>query len=269
MNLPPRRLTSQLDVTISQPADIVFSVAVAATYTPAEEVLTMHLDGQPIDFHEISTNSGTRLHRVSKLPAGKLRVSYSALVDSPSLGMVEGEDQEIIYGRPSRYCDSDRLGQVAWTHFHQVPRADLVQAIRNWVNQKISYTPGSSRVVDGALETYLSRKGVCRDMAHLVITFCRAMNIPARLVSVYAPGLKPMDFHAVAEVYFDGGWHLVDATGLAPRQTMVRIATGRDASDTAFMTTMSGLTTLDRMSVTAIVEGDLPTDDAVVPVSLG
>lgn len=269
MNLSLRRLASHLEVAVAAPADIVFSVAVASTYTPAEELLTMSVDGTPIEFHEVRTNSNTRLHRARNIPVGSLHVDYSAVVGPQTSDMDDHEDQEILYARPSRYCDSDRLGQVAWTHFHTLRGADLVRAIRDWVHQKIRYTPGSSRVVDGALDTYLSRKGVCRDMAHLVITFCRAMNIPARLVSVYAPGLTPMDFHAVAEVHVDGSWYLVDATGLAPRQPMVRIATGRDASDTAFMTTLAGRTQLGRMVVTATIDGDLPADDGIAPIRLG
>lgn len=266
---PLRHLGSQLDVTITAPADIVFSVAVASTHRPVSEQLTMLVDGVPVEFHEIDTHSHVRLHRAPTIPVGQLVVTYTAVVGAQASSMDDGEAEEILYGRPSRYCDSDRLGQVAWTHFRDLTGMALVDAIRVWVNTRIRYTLGSSRVVDGALETYLSRKGVCRDMAHLVITFCRAMNIPARLVSVYAPGLQPMDFHAVAEVWIEGAWHVIDATGLAPRQPMVRIATGRDASDTAFMTTVSGRTTLARMSVTATVEGDLPVDDPGALVRLG
>ena len=106
----------------------------------------------------------------------------------------------------------------------------------SWVGQRVAYIPGSSRPIDGAVATLLSREGVCRDFAHLVIALLRACDTPARLVSVYAPGLQPMDFHAVAEAYIDGRWLVADATALAPRSSMVRIATGRDAADTAFLT---------------------------------
>src|SRR5690606_13899415 len=94
---------------------------------------------------------------------------------------------------------------------------------------------------DGAVSTLLSRRGVCRDFAHLVVAFLRALDVPARVVSVYAPGLTPMDFHAVAEAAIDGTWHVVDATGLAPRQSLLRIATGRDAADTAFLSARGDL----------------------------
>ena len=100
--------------------------------------------------------------------------------------------------------------------------------------------------------------GYAATIAHLVVALLRAVNVPARLVSVYAPGLYPMDFHAVAEAFVEGHWRVVDATLLAPRQTLVRIATGRDAADTAFLDNHKGAITLNKLLVTAVVDGDLP-----------
>jgi len=114
----------------------------------------------------------------------------------------------------------------------------------------------------------LARQGVCRDYAHLVVALLRALDVPARLVSVYAPGLDPMDFHAVAEAFVDGQWRVVDATTLAPRQAFLRIATGRDAADTAFMSVHHGMASLDAMQVTAVADR-LPTDNVNELVSLG
>ena len=105
----------------------------------------------------------------------------------------------------------------------------------------------------GRPDTLLAGCGVCRDYAHLVVALLRAVNVPTRLVSVYAPGLYPMDFHAVAEAFVDGRWRVVDATLLAPRQTLVRITTGRDAADTAFLDNHKGAITLNNMEVTAVV----------------
>ena len=121
--------------------------------------------------------------------------------------------------------------------------------------------PGSSRPTDGAVATLLAREGVCRDYAHLTTALLRANAIPARVVSAYAPGLDPMDFHAVTEVCLGRDWFVVDPTCLAPRTSMVRIATGADATDTAFMSTLRGQVDLDEMQVTAYVTGALPTDD--------
>ena len=117
---------------------------------------------------------------------------------------------------------------------------DLLPAISSWVGTQLSYVPGSSRPTDGAVETLLQRRGVCRDYAHLVIALLRSLDVPARLTSVYAPGLDPMDFHAVAEAAIGGKWYVVDATLLAPRKSLVRICTGRDAADTAFLSSYRG-----------------------------
>jgi transglutaminase-like putative cysteine protease len=117
--------------------------------------------------------------------------------------------------------------------------------------------------------TLLTREGVCRDFAHLVIAMLRANDMPARLVSVYAPGLNPMDFHAVAEAAVDGEWLAADATTLAPRTAMLRIATGRDASDTAFLTTTGTSVELTLLEVTAVTHDALPLDDVTQPAQLG
>ena len=137
---------------------------------------------------------------------------------------------------------------------------DLLDAVSSWVGSRLSYVAGSSKPIDGAVDTYLSRQGVCRDYAHLVIALLRGLNVPARLAAVYAPGLHPMDFHAVAEAFVDGSWWAVDATTLAPRPTLLRIATGRDAADTAFLSTLTGSLTLHSVEVGATVD-ELPGDD--------
>ncbi len=101
---------------------------------------------------------------------------------------------------------------------------------------------------------------MCRDFAHLVAALLRSLDVPARLVAVYAPGLDPMDFHAVAEAYIGGSWYVVDATTLAPRGSLLRISTGRDASDTAFLSVYGGVVNFREVEVLATVDV-LPTDD--------
>ena len=118
------------------------------------------------------------------------------------------------------------------------------------------------------MDTHLARAGVCRDYAHLTIALLRARDVPARLVSVYAPGLRPMDFHAVVEALVDGRWVVVDPTGLAPRASMLRLATGRDAADTAFLSTYGGEVVFDHLQVLATTEGDLPTEDRGATMTL-
>ena len=144
---------------------------------------------------------------------------------------------------------------------------ELLTAVCSWVHDRLRYVPGSSRVTDGAVGTLLARRGVCRDYAHLVIALLRSIDVPARMAAVYAPGLSPMDFHAVAEALVDGKWHVVDATGLAPRQSLLRIATGRDAADIAFLTNHWANLTLVTLTVSAVVD-ELPFDDFQQPVSL-
>ena len=134
---------------------------------------------------------------------------------------------------------------------------------------RLNYVPGSSDPIDGAVDTLLAGAGVCRDFAHLVVALLRTVNVPARVVSVYAPGLSPMDFHAVAEAFVEGHWRVVDGTLLAPRQTLVRIATRRDAADTAFLDNHNGAITLDKLLVSAVVDGDLPRDSIDEQVSIG
>jgi transglutaminase-like putative cysteine protease len=101
---------------------------------------------------------------------------------------------------------------------------------------------------------------VCRDYAHVVIALLRAMDMPARYAACYAPGLRPMDFHAVAEAYLDGAWYVIDATRLANRSGLVRIATGRDAADCAFLSYYGGYVGLKRLRVDAWVMPDSVTD---------
>jgi transglutaminase-like putative cysteine protease len=105
-----------------------------------------------------------------------------------------------------------------------------------WIQSNISYQIGASNEKSGAVETFVARAGVCRDYAHVMAAFSRAAGIPARLVSAYAWQLDPPDFHAVVDVWLDGRWRLVDASGLAPVEGLVRIAVGRDATDISFMT---------------------------------
>jgi transglutaminase-like putative cysteine protease len=136
------------------------------------------------------------------------------------------------------------------------------------VFRHLIYQPGSSGPATDAIDTLLAGAGVCRDYAHLVATLCRATDIPARVAAVYAPGLSPMDFHLVVETALDVRWRVWDATRLAPRPTLIRVATGRDAADTALVTTLTGVANMTGLQVTAVAAGDLPADDHAALVSL-
>ena len=138
--------------------------------------------------------------------------------------------------RASRYCPSDRFEAFASEEFGNLSGGDKVAAILAWIGEHLTYQAGVSDAATTAMDTFVDRAGVCRDFTHLAISLCRAADIPARAVSAYAWKLEPPDLHAVAEVYLGGRWRLIDATGLAPIDGLVRVATGLDAADIAFMT---------------------------------
>lgn len=144
--------------------------------------------------------------------------------------------ETIEYLMPSRYCPSDFFESFVEAEFAGLYGGQRVEAIRAFVADNIAYVSGSSNGSTTALETFVQRKGVCRDFAHVVVTLTRACGIPARIASVYAPDVQPQDFHAVAEVFLGGQWTLVDATGMASPDTIAKIGVGRDAADVAFMT---------------------------------
>lgn len=246
--------------------EALMSFAVSGAHDILEEEILIHAGGRQVEARELAGNHGTRLHLVEDVGDGWLEVTYSALVDiTRPVGDQVGHEIDFdrwVFTRPSRYAESDRLAPMAAQLFPAQSGADRVRAVARWVNTHMSYISGSSRGTDGAVDSILQASGVCRDFAHVVVALLRALGTPARLVSVYAPGLQPMDFHAVAEVWVEGAWHIVDATSMAPREAMVRIATGRDAADTAFLTTRGGLTTFDRQLVTAnLTDGRLPRED--------
>ncbi|BBH18552.1 putative transglutaminase-like protein [Nocardioides baekrokdamisoli] len=259
-----REVSCQLDVVVHRSADLVLTVAPHTAYEVSER-LDVRLDGQPVDVIERVDTFGTRRH-CFQAGLGRLTVAYAATVTAHrTAGPQPGDD--LTYLRPSRYCDSDRLVNVAQSLFAEsAPARDTVGAIRRWTLESIQYAPGTTDHLDGATEVFLSRRGVCRDTAHLLTAFARAMGIPARVAAVYAPGLVPMDFHAVSEVLIDGIWWIVDGTGLAPRGSMVRIAAGRDAADIAFLDAIRGQIELVSMTVDARADV-LPHDDGVLAVA--
>ncbi|WP_353826541.1 transglutaminase-like domain-containing protein [Agromyces sp. SYSU T0242] len=253
-----RSVGCDIRLEVDAPARLAFQVAVASG-VEARERLEFRLDGRPIDADELTDAVGNRLHVVDA-PAGSLTCSYAAEVPGPAPEASADAVDLLAFLRPSRYAESDRLAATAASEFARVEGVDRLAAVSSWVGTRLSYVPGSSSPTDGAVQTLLARQGVCRDYAHLVVALLRALDVPARLVAVYAPGLDPMDFHAVAEAFVDGAWHVVDATTLAPRETLVRISTGRDAADTAFLSVYGGAVRLDSVEVTAVAD-ELPDDD--------
>ena len=264
-----REVGAALEVEITAPTTLEFQIAVAPhPNTELCESLSFVLDGKPIQPVEISGVHGNRIHKLAA-PVGNLTVDYAATIVGQTDPAPVTEYDLSMYLRPSRYAEADKFYGFAATEFGDyIDSATLLEKVSSWVGTRLSYVPGSSDPIDGAVDTLLAGAGVCRDFTHLVVALLRAVNVPARVVSVYAPGLYPMDFHAVAEAFVEGQWRAVDGTLLAPRQTLVRIATGRDAADIAFLDNHNGAITLNRLVVAAVVEGNLPRDSINQLVSI-
>ena len=250
-------VAATLTVSCPAPAAALLQVAVAA---PVVEQLTVLSGGSPVEPEEFAVD-GARVHRLA-LREGPATITYSASVETGAAARTVTPAEWAASLRPSRYCPSDQLEGFASSEFDRTrPRSELVPAVADWVHRRLVYTSGASRPVDTAVDTLLMGQGVCRDYAHLTITLLRALEIPAQLVAVYAPGLSPMDFHAVVEADVDGTWCVVDATRLAPTSSLVRICSGRDAADTAFLSLFGGQARFETMTVTATTAGPLPAPD--------
>src|SRR5688500_3795044 len=188
-------VAASLSLTSPSPATALLQVAVS---DPVSEQLTVLSGGEAAEVEELSVE-GTRVHRF-EVAKGDTTIGYSASVETGGSPRRVTPAEWAAALRPSRYCPSDQLEGFATTEFDRSrPRAELVPAVADWVSRRLVYTAGSSRPVDTAVDTLLMGQGVCRDYAHLTITLLRALEIPAQLVAVYAPGLSPMDFHAVVE----------------------------------------------------------------------
>ena len=144
--------------------------------------------------------------------------------------------EAVQYLMASRYCFSDQFETFVKSEFGHLEGGAQILAMRDWIEAHVSYVPGVSTSDTTALDTFVRRQGICRDFAHVMITLARAAGVPARIASVYALGVEPQDFHAVAEIFLSGAWHLIDATGMAREGVMATIGVGRDAADVAFLT---------------------------------
>ena len=201
---------------------------------------------------------GNRCERFA-LSAGSSHVSYLAQVvidqpedlielDTPETPVALLPDEVLSFVMPSRFCQPDELGHEAWQRFGQMDAGwSRVQAIVDYVHEHLEFLPGSSNPWTTAADVNRAGQGVCRDFAHLAISFCRAMNIPARYVFGYIPDIGvpvdgEMDFAAWFEAYLDGRWHTFDARNNTPRVGRVIVGRGRDAVDVALITSFGPLT---------------------------
>ncbi len=220
------------------------------------------------DHHGYIDAFGNRCERIT-IPAGPSRIVYDAEVQlahsgrdllapgTPETPIMEMPDPQIVYLMPSRFCLPDELGNEAWQRFGDLaPGWERVQAIVDFVHNHIEWIAGASNPWTTAVDVFRAGRGVCRDFAHLAISFCRALNIPARYVCGYIPEIEvpqpaePMDFAAWFEVYLDGGWYTFDARNNRQRVGRVVVGRGRDAVDVALITSF-GPHTLTEFEVRA------------------
>ncbi len=188
------------------------------------------------------SGSNNRFFSAACLEDTYVKIIYETVVDNKfklhncrqikELEIANASSKVLSFLNPSRYCQSDLMYQVSGEIFGAYENDyDKVAAITDWIYNNVTYLSGSSNEHTTAIDVFHSKVGVCRDFAHLGITFCRALTIPARYFTCYAYQLIPQDFHACFEAYINGEWLLFDATKLCPINGLIKIATGRDAAD--------------------------------------
>lgn len=228
---------------LTDPTDLLLQVEAADLAD--QKILSANIDFSNVEhFARVAAEDGLG-ERIWLRADGEFSCAYSSRieVDRPVLDVAALQSvpphllpgDSVRYLMPSRYCPSDEFQTFVTAEFGHLDGGARIVAMRDWIEARFSYVPGSSNAQTTALDTFVQRQGVCRDFAHVLITLARASTIPARFASVYSPGVAPPDFHAVAEVYLDGTWHLVDPTGMATPGDIVRIGVGSDAADVAFL----------------------------------
>jgi transglutaminase-like putative cysteine protease len=256
---------------VSTPTTIVFQVAAAYRFgVSIEERLDVVNNGVTLPVQELPGPVGGRQHLADVGP-GLVCLAYDAKITRAPVATAHPVTpvERVEALRPSRFCPSDRMTGFARSRFDLPTPVERVRSICDYVRRNVSYVFGTSEHTTDAAQTLLSGQGVCRDFAHLVAALCRAVEVPARIAGVYAPGLWAMDLHAVVETEIDGFWQVWDATRAAPRMSLVRIATGRDAADIAFASVLTGGAQLTSIDIQAFAAGELPFDDHEQLVALG
>ena len=237
------KITVELQYGIQFPTDILLQVQVPSLAD--QVVLSETFDLSPVTDRATAAAEAGMGERTLLRVESDLHCSYTAEinVDRPALDLTQLEatpvhslpGDAIRYLMPSRYCQSDQLQSFVAAEFGNSAGGQRIADLRDWINTRFAYVSGSSDGQTTAVDAFVQRKGVCRDFAHVMIALARASSIPARFASVYAPYVTPQDFHAVAEVYLGGTWHLVDPTGMATADQIARIGVGLDAAEVAFL----------------------------------
>lgn len=249
-------LFTELGYEVSAPgADFIFNIQAARTarQNVLSESLVLNQPVQSSEYTDPATLS--RFLRLRAQP-GWFLLSYTAVVELthfeaqpgqlPELSSLAVPGEVLPYLVPSRYCQSDRLLNLASQEFGHLPLGySRARAICDWVHNHVAFQGNTSNSNTSALDTLVERVGVCRDFAHLMIALCRASNLPARIASGMDygadPALGPQDFHAYVEVFLGDRWYMFDPSGTAIPMGFVRFATGRDAADIAFATIYGGV----------------------------
>ncbi len=259
------KIDASLSYHFAQPADVV--LALEAIRANDQLIVSDQLTLSPAGPMTLADGPELMGRRQWTMASGEVNIRYKALVDITrghvniaGLFVPPRRDlphEVITYLMPSRYCESDRLAPFAESQFSSGAQGgSQVLEMADWIYRNFQYASGTSDQTTTATDTFLMRRGVCRDFAHTLIAFCRAVGIPARMVSAYAPGINPPDFHAVVEVWLDNAWHLIDPTRLAAEDSLVRIAVGRDATDISFMTIFGAAMLLDQRVAVSVVAPD-------------
>jgi transglutaminase-like putative cysteine protease len=237
-------ISASLNYRLSEPVDLMLQIEAANGH--GQRVLETSLDlGTPEHLARVPAPGGI-CEPIWLRTDGSLRAEYRALVeidrpdpDFDALAAVPLHRlpaEAVPYLNESRYCPSNKFHAFVERRFGEHEGGAKIARMRDWIESRFTYVSGSSNSETGALDSFVERRGVCRDYAHVMIALARAAHIPARMASAYALRVAPQDFHAVAEVFLDGDWRPVDATGMARASEMARICVGRDAADISFLT---------------------------------
>jgi transglutaminase-like putative cysteine protease len=237
-------ISASLNYRLPDPVDLMLQIEAANGH--GQRVLSASLDlGAPEVLARLPISGGV-CEPIWLRTDGALRAEYRAVVEverrAADVRALAGVPlhrlpaEAVPYLNESRYCPSNKFHAFVDRRFGAYDGGDKIGRMRDWIESRFTYVAGASTSETGALDSFVERRGVCRDYAHVMIALARAAHIPARMASVYALGVEPMDFHAVAEVYLDGDWHMIDATGMTKAGECARICAGRDAADIAFLT---------------------------------
>ena len=247
----PLDINARFTFSLDTPTDLLLQFEAAAI--PEQDLLSSETRITPsIEISRVAAHDEIG-ERIWLRAQGEVAVDYAAQVavqrhvhDLAALPAVPTHDlpgETVQYLFDSRYCQADRMQSFVASRFGELSGGEKIVAMREWIGNEIAYEPGSSNATTTAVDTFVERRGICRDFAHVMISLARAAAIPARYVSCFAPRVTPQDFHAVAEVFLadpkvegGGAWYIVDATGMADPAQTAKIGVGRDAADVSFLT---------------------------------